>query len=187
MRHSADASTCSPLPSGGYRGRSFQEPCGSPPSSVVWARTTARLPFPATSGLPWRQVLLVEGLFASRRTPSFPSGPGSVRVGRNRAHFRGEIGSSPGFTGIPFESMPRARDSGDPESNLANIGCLDAAFRLTEGVGVAMTLDVGAEPSRPASSLCTLPPASRLATRQHSLPTCLLCFGRDGLAPAGLL
>jgi hypothetical protein len=27
----------------------------------------------------------------------------------------GEIGSSPGFTGIPFESMPRARDSGDPK------------------------------------------------------------------------
>src|SRR5499427_4757064 len=29
---------------------------------------------------------------------------------------RGEIGSSPGFTGIPFESMPRARDSGNPKA-----------------------------------------------------------------------
>ena len=41
-------------------------------------------PFPATSGLPWRQVLHVEGLFASRGTPSFPSGPGSLWVGLSR-------------------------------------------------------------------------------------------------------
>src|SRR6266705_2327311 len=29
---SADAYVCSPLPSGGFRGRLFREPCGSPPS-----------------------------------------------------------------------------------------------------------------------------------------------------------
>jgi hypothetical protein len=99
---------------------------------------------------------------------------------------RGEIGSSPGFTGIPFESMPRARDSGDPKQP-RSIGYLDAAFRQANGVGVAMTNDVGAEPSRPASSLCTLPPHQSPGERQHSLPACLLCFGRAGLAPAGLL
>jgi hypothetical protein len=27
-----------------------------------------------------------------------------------------EVGSSPGFTGSPLESMPRARDSGDPRA-----------------------------------------------------------------------
>src|ERR1700756_441592 len=49
-------------------------------------------PFPATSGLPWRQVLHVEGLFASRETPSFPSGPGSFRVGQNRTQLgRGRL------------------------------------------------------------------------------------------------
>jgi hypothetical protein len=48
------------------------------------------LPFPTASGLPRQPVLLVEGLFASRGTPSFPSGPGSIRVGRNRAQFREE-------------------------------------------------------------------------------------------------
>src|ERR1700758_5581670 len=72
MRDLVDASPCSPLPSSGYRGRPFREPCGSPPSTVLWVHTTARLPFPAASGLPWLQVLLAEGLFASRGTPSFP-------------------------------------------------------------------------------------------------------------------
>src|SRR5215470_18050646 len=55
MCHRIDASTCSPLPSNGYRGRPFREPCGSPPSSVLWVHTTARLPIPAASGLPWWQ------------------------------------------------------------------------------------------------------------------------------------
>src|SRR5215831_19379052 len=68
MWHCVDTSSCLPLPSGGYRGRSCRKPCGLPPSSVLWAHTTARRPFPATSGLPWRQVLHVEGLFASRGT-----------------------------------------------------------------------------------------------------------------------
>jgi MFS family permease len=44
MRRCVDAFTCSPLPSSGYRGRPLREPCGSPPSSVLWARKTARLP-----------------------------------------------------------------------------------------------------------------------------------------------
>src|SRR5262245_7140908 len=83
MRDLVDASTCSPLPSSGYRGRPLREPCGSPPSRVLWVRTTARLPLPAASGLPWWQVLLAEGLFASLgRPPSL--GPGSIRVGLNR-------------------------------------------------------------------------------------------------------
>src|SRR5215813_506486 len=72
MRDLVDASTCFPLPSNGYRGRPLREPCGSPPSRVLWVRTTARLPLPAASGLPWWQVLLAEGLFASLGTPLLP-------------------------------------------------------------------------------------------------------------------
>src|SRR5271169_6690747 len=47
MWRCADTSTCSSLPSSGYRGRPLREPCGSPPSSVVWIRKTARLLVPA--------------------------------------------------------------------------------------------------------------------------------------------
>jgi hypothetical protein len=48
-----------------------------------------------------------------------------------------EAESSPGFTGNPLVSMPRARDSGDPEFTSHNGGS-DAAFRLVNGVGIAM-------------------------------------------------
>src|SRR5215471_17691467 len=87
MFPSADTSPCSPLPSSGYRGRSLRKPCGSPPSQVLRGRKTARPSFPIASGLPWRSV------------------PPMVRR---------RWGSSPGFLGNPFGSMPRARDSGDP-------------------------------------------------------------------------
>jgi hypothetical protein len=54
------------------------------------------------------------------------------------------------------------------------VGRLDAAFRQANGVGVAMTNDVGAEPSRPASLLCTLRTRQSPGERQHSLPAYLL-------------
>ena len=54
------------------------------------------------------------------------------------------------------------------------IGCLDAAFRCPNGVGVTMMYDVGAEPSRPASLLCTLRTRRSPDERQHSLPVCPL-------------
>ena len=41
MFPSADTSACSPLPSGGYRGRSLRKPCGSPPSQVSGRRRRA--------------------------------------------------------------------------------------------------------------------------------------------------
>ena len=49
------------------------------------------------------------------------------------------------------------------------IGCLGAAFRCPNGVGVAMMSDVGAESSRPASLLCTLRTRQSPNERQHSL------------------
>ena len=66
-------------------------PCGSPAvPHLRWYYGVVRLLvhlFPLASGLPWRSV------------------PPMVRR---------RWGSSPGFLGNPFGSMPRARDSGDP-------------------------------------------------------------------------
>jgi hypothetical protein len=56
MFPSADTSPCLPLPSSGFRGRPFREPCGSPPSPVLWAHKTARPSFPLASGFPWPTV-----------------------------------------------------------------------------------------------------------------------------------
>src|SRR5260370_2301410 len=56
MFPSADTSACSPLPSSGFRGRPLREPCGSPPSQVLWVRKTARPSFPFASGFPWPTV-----------------------------------------------------------------------------------------------------------------------------------
>jgi hypothetical protein len=46
-------------------------------------------------------------------------------------------------------------------SSVPRVCGTDAAFRCRNGVSIAMVNDFGAEPSRPASSLCTLPPVSR--------------------------
>ena len=66
-----------------------------------------------------------------------PHGTWFLWVGRNRAQLSGEAGSSPGFTGNPLVSMPRASDSGDPGHASRN-GVPDAAFRAANGVGIAM-------------------------------------------------
>src|SRR6201981_3202617 len=88
-------------------------------------------------------------------------------------------GSSPGFLGNPFGSMPRARDSGDPGAT-SHIGRPDAAFRLVTVVGIATSRVFGAESSRPASLLCTLRTHQSPGEWQHSLPVCLLALaGRD--------
>jgi hypothetical protein len=84
---SSDTCTCSPLPSSGSRGRSLRKPCGSPPSQVLRVRKTAP---PSVCGRLWSPL-----------AAAFPLS-------------RAKMVSSPGFLGNPFESMPRARDSGDP-------------------------------------------------------------------------
>lgn len=151
MFPSADTSPCSPLPSSGYRGRpsslfSSREPCGSPPSQVVWGRKTAH----------------------------HPSRPPPVSLGSRYLPYGAEVGSSPGFTGNPFGSMPRAGDSGDPESS-SHIGRPGAAFRQANGVGIRN--------DETFSELVLhglLPRCVRFVTRQspgewqHSLPACPL-------------
>ena len=71
-----------PLPSSGFRGRPLREPCGSPPSSVLWATTTAPDPF-----VPLRSTL------GATYLP-----PGGQ-----------EIESSLRFLDNPCGNMPRAR------------------------------------------------------------------------------
>jgi hypothetical protein len=117
-------------------------------------------PFPATSGLPWRQVLHVEGLFASHGTPSFPSGPGSFWVGQNPYPARERSAALLGSREVLLKACPGLATPATPRQPRIS-GCLDAAFRYRNGVGIAMVNDFGAEPSRPASSLCTLPPFGR--------------------------
>ena len=99
-----------PRPSNGYRGRSFRKPCGSPPSSVLWVRKTAR---PHTC-------------------------PPLVSLGdRVSALVSGEMASSPGFLGNPFGNMPRASDSGDFGPPFAIAVVPDTAFRHFNDVGIA--------------------------------------------------
>ena len=173
MWHSIDTSSCLPLPSGGYRGRSLRKPCGLPPSSVLWAHTTARRPFPATSGLPLRQVLHVEGLFASRGTTLvslgtwFFSGWAEPHPARERSV------ALLGSREVLLKACPGLGTPATPEQP-RTIGCLDAAFRYPNGVGVAMMYDVGAESSRPAFLLCKLRTRRSPDERQHSLLVCLL-------------
>ena len=48
------------------------------------------------------------------------------------------MGSSLWFLASLFENMPRARDSGHPDRASQYRSLSDAAFRSTDGVGVAM-------------------------------------------------
>jgi hypothetical protein len=81
----------------------------------------------------------------------------------------GEAGSSPGFTGNPLVSMPRASDSGDPERT-SHTSAPNSAFRLQHGVGIAVRSISELIPSRPAYSLCTLRTRQSPNEWQHSLP-----------------
>jgi hypothetical protein len=85
---STDTYGCFPLPSGGSRGRPLREPCGSPPSSVLWGRKTAPHPSVSPPVDPWGHV------------------PPATAV-------QEEMESSPGFVSNLCGSLPRASDSGD--------------------------------------------------------------------------
>jgi hypothetical protein len=125
-------------------------PCGSPPSQVLWGRTTAP---PSVHGHLW-----------------FPLVAGTSSE---------EMGSSLGFLENPFGSMPRARDSGGPVRPHPT-GRPGTAFRSHNSVGVRHGFDFGAESSRPASLLCTLRTHRSPGEWQHVLPACWLALaGRD--------
>ena len=111
MFPSADTSACSPLPSSGFRGRPLREPCGSPPSRVLWGRTTA----PPS----------IHGHLRS------PLAAGTSPDGRR---WRALLGS----WGIPLEACPELVTPATP-ARPRIIGRPDAAFRLVNSVGIAIS------------------------------------------------
>src|SRR6202166_5117059 len=155
MFPSADTSACFPLPSSGYRGCSLRKPGGSPPSPVLRGRKTARPSFPVASGFPWQSV------------------PPMVRR---------RWGALLGSWEIPLEACPELGTPATP-ARPRNIGRPDAAFRLVNSVGIAMSRVFGAESSRPASLLCTLRTHQSPDEWQHSLPACLLALAARDFHP----
>src|ERR1700730_16061237 len=91
MFPSTDTSVWSPLPSNGCRGSPLQEPCGSPPSSVLWVHKTAQHP--------------------SRRLWS------PLAIGTS--HGKEEMRSSLRFLDNPLGSVPRAIRLRRPQHDLA--------------------------------------------------------------------
>ena len=93
---------------------------------------------------------------------------------------RAEMGSSPGFVGNPLDTCPELGTPAIPGRPSQFRSYPDAAFRSPNGVGIATSTDFGAEPSRPASLLCTLRTHQSPDEWQHSLPACSLALtGRD--------
>jgi hypothetical protein len=94
--------------------------------------------------------------------------------------FAEEMGSSLGFLGNPFGSMPGARDSGGHWSVLAlAVVHVQPSARIT--ASASDDNDFGAESSRPAPLLCTPRTHQSPGKWQHSLPdfSCFALAGRD--------
>jgi hypothetical protein len=133
MRYCLDTSAWFSLPSSGYRGRPFPEPCGSPPSRVVWSSKTARRSVPATSGLPWQRLTATSRICSLHSEDILAtSGAWFVCLGVNHTPIHtAEIVSSPAFAGSLFESMPRTRDPGDPDTTRLSMYPMQPSARLT--------------------------------------------------------
>jgi hypothetical protein len=181
----ADASTCSSLPSSGYRGRPLREPCGSPPSSVIWAHKTARLPLPAPPVSLGSRRLRLRVVRFSRRQPSPPGD--QVSLGWAAPEPRcGETGSSPGFTESPLVSMPRASDSGDPGHASPN-GVAGYCLPRCERRRHRNEVDFGADPRGLLTRCVRFASASHPTNGNTRYRPARYGFDRAGLAPAGLL
>ena len=87
-----------------------------------------------------------------------------------------------GSWGIPLEACPELGTPATP-ARPRSIGRPDAAFRLVNSVGIAMSQVFGAESSRPASWLCTLRTHQSPDEWQHSLPACMLALAVRDLHP----
>ena len=79
----------------------------------------------------------------------------------------------PKFLENPFESVPRARDSGGSGSPRISVNQYSLRLRIKVSAS-AMRVDFGAESSRPTSSLSTLLSCRSPGKRQDSLPACPL-------------
>ena len=186
MCHQITPSICSPLPSSGYPGRPLREPWGSPPSQVLWVRKTARLSIAAASGYPWRRLTSVRARSLLWARPPVPQTRFHFLMRETFAQSSEEIASSPGFTGDPFESMPRSWTPATPAAlALAGDQILPSSYRTLSAF--AMGNYLGAHSSRPASSLHTLrrlPVTRQTAMLASRLPATALA-GRD-FHPLGL-
>ena len=120
------------------------------------------------------------GRYSTSRVYSLPVGPPSFPLGT--WFFSGWAEPHParersvallGSREVLLKACPGLGTPATPEQP-RTIGCLGAAFRCPNGVGVAMMYDVGAESSRPAFLLCTLRTRRSPDERQHSLLVCLL-------------
>jgi len=164
---STDSYVCFPLPSSGCRGRPLREPCGSPPSSVLWSCKTAQPSFRASSGRP---------LVARTSRPN----PGAVllvweEMGSSREFPANLCGTCPGLGTPPIPARPRI--SGRCRM-LPSAALNTSASELRN--------DFGAESSRPVSLLSTLRTHQSPGEWQDSLLVCLLDFDQAGVAPARL-
>jgi hypothetical protein len=133
----------------------LSKPCGSPPSSVLRGHKTAPPSVDSAYGLPWR--------------PRYRS---------CERRWRALLGS----WGIPLEACPELGTPATP-ARPRNIGRPDAAFRLVNSVGIAMSRVFGAESSRPASLLCTLRTHQSPGEWQHSLSACVVALAVRDLHP----
>jgi hypothetical protein len=152
---SPDTCTCSPLPSSGFRGRSFQSPAVPHLHRYYGVVRLLLHPWSDAYGLPWR--------------------PGYRSCERR---WRALLGS----WGIPLEACPELGTPATP-ARPRNSGRPDAAFRLVNSVGIAISRVFGAESSRPASLLCTLRTHQSPSEWQHSLPACVLALAVRDLHP----
>ena len=145
----------SPFPSSGFRGRSFRSPAVPHLHRYYGVIRLLLHPWTGAYGLPWR--------------PRYRS---------CERRWRALLGS----WGIPLEACPELGTPATP-ARPRNIGRPDAAFRLVNSVGIAMSRVFGAESSRPASLLCTLRTHQSPDEWQHSLSACVLALAVRDLHP----
>jgi hypothetical protein len=181
----ADTSTCSSLPSSGYRGRPLREPCGSPPSSVLWNRKTARLPVPAPPVSLGSRRLRLRVVRFSRGQPSPPADQVSLGWAAPEPRYAERQGALLGSREIPLVSMPRASDSGDP-GHASHNGVPDTAFRAANGVGIAMRSISELNPHGLLTRCVRFAPASHPTDGNTRCRPARYGVDRAGLAPAGL-
>jgi hypothetical protein len=98
---------------------------------------------------------------------------------------KSKAGSSPGFTGSPFVSMPRASDSRDP-GHTSHTGALGTAFRRLNNVGIAMRSISELNRHGLLTHCVRFAPASHPTNGNTRCRPARYGFDRAGLAPAGL-
>lgn len=121
MFPSPDAFACSVLPSSGYRGRHLT--AGPAVPHLLWYYDLIRL------------LATPPGYFGSLLSRAYPNPePAWSVTGEPRLCLSGEMASPPRFLGDPFDSMPRAWDSGGP-CRPRSYGRPGSAFGQANGLG----------------------------------------------------